>query len=350
MSLKKTLIRRRGVLMNNRKLFSLVGLMLIMILVVSACGKSSMDKSKSDNSTGSNYDMGAPAAESELAYDSKPKTAEDGKSKDYGDAGGVSNTSVITTEETPAQAQDKIIRRFMLDVETQAFDSLITKIDSEIGRLGGYVENSKISGKPIYYNNEARYGSIVVRIPRDKVDEFVNVVKEEANVVNNQESTENVTLQYTDMESRKKSLEIEQERLFVLLEKAVTLENVITLESRLSEIRYELQNYETQLRTYDNLVEYSTVTLSIQEVERMTTVIEEKQSVGARIKNGFNDTIYNLSEGLKNFFVWFVVNVPYLLIWAVIIIIAVLIIRRYFKKKNRKSITPPSQGPNPPLI
>ncbi|MHB8130569.1 MAG: DUF4349 domain-containing protein [Mobilitalea sp.] len=337
--------------MNKRRLFSLVGLMLIMMLVVSACAKSSKDGSKSDNSTGSDYDMGAPAAEPELAYDSSTDSAnEEDKAEANGDAkGGVSNTSVINTDETPAQALDKIIRRFMLEVETQEFDSLITKIDSEIGRLGGYVENSKISGKPIYYNNEARYGSIVVRIPRDKVDEFVSVVEEEANVVNNQESTENVTLQYTDMESRKKSLEIEQERLFVLLEKAVTLENVITLESRLSEIRYELQSYETQLRTYDNLVEYSTVTLSIQEVERMTPVIEEKQSVGDRIKNGFNDSIYDLSEGFKNFFVWFVVNIPYLLIWAVIIIVTVIVIRRYFKKKYRKSIIPPSQGPKPPV-
>jgi hypothetical protein len=335
--------------MKRRKLFSFVGFMLIVMLVVSACAKKDMNENTTESR--GNYDMGAPAAEEELAYDSKADSDTSDKSKDevYGNGnGGVSNTSVITTQETPAQTQDKIIRRFMLDVETQEFDSLITKIDSEIGRLGGYVENSKISGKPIYYNNEARYGSIVVRIPRDKVDEFVNVVEEEANVVNNQESTENVTLQYTDMESRKKSLEIEQERLFALLEKAVSLENVITLESRLSEIRYELQNYETQLRTYDNLVEYSTVTLSIQEVERMTTVIEEKQTVGSRIKNGFDDTMYNLSEGFKNFFVWFVVNIPYLFIWAVIIFGAVLIIRRYLKKKNSK-IIPPSQGPDKPL-
>ena len=81
----------------------------------------------------------------------------------------------------------------------------------------------------------------------------------------------------------------------------------------------------------------------------MTPVIEEKQSVGDRIKNGLNDTIFDLSEGFKNFFVWFVVNIPYLLIWAVIIIVTVVIIRGYFKKKNRKSSNPPSQGPKPPL-
>jgi hypothetical protein len=310
-----------------------------------------MDKNTSDRMN-VNYDTATEESASE------PKAAMDLSDSDTSvtDAkaeGGeveysLASNSTITAEDPVVKTQDKIIRRFFLDVETQEFDGLITKIDSEINRLSGYVENSKISGKRFYNNNEARYGSIIVRIPRDKVDEFVNVVNENANVVNKEESTENVTLQYTDMESRKKSLEIEQERLFALLEKTDTLENIVTLESRLSDIRYQLQNYETQLRTYDNLVEYSTVTLSIQEVERITPVIEKKQTVGQRISTGFSDTVYNISEGFKNFFVWFVVNLPYLIIWAGIFIIAFLITVKYLKKKNKKNILPPTNGSNPP--
>lgn len=108
------------------------------------------------------------------------------------------------------------------------------------------------------------------------------------------------------------------------------------MESRLSSIRYELQTYESQLRTYDNQVEYSTVTLSISEVERITPVTAEKKTVWNRIHTGFGDTIYNLSEGLKNFVVWFVVNLPYLIIWTIIITGVVLMVRRYYRKKNGK--------------
>jgi hypothetical protein len=229
-----------------------------------------------------------------------------------------------------------------MDVESQEFDSLITKIDEEINRLEGYIESSEISGKRFDYSNEARHGRIIVRIPSDKVNDFVNEVKESSNVVNKQESSENVTLQYIDMESRKETLKIEQERLFAILEKEISLDNIIILESRLSDIRYELQNYESQLRYYDNLVAYSTVTLNIQEVERITQVVEEKQTVGDRINNGFSDTIYDLSEGFKNFFVWFVVNLPYLLIWAVIITVIVVIVRKSMKKsKSEKTIPQP---------
>ncbi len=183
-----------------------------------------------------------------------------------------------------------------------------------------------------------RYGSIVARIPKARLNEFLNTVDDTSNVISRNETTENVTLKYVDVESHKKALEIEQERLLALLEKVETLEDIITLEGRLSTVRYELESYEAQLRTYDNLVEYSTVTMNIQEVERMTTVAEKKLSVWERIRTGFGDTMFNIGEGLQNFFVWFIVNLPYLLIWAVIIAVIVIISRRYIKKSKTKSI------------
>jgi hypothetical protein len=315
---------------------------------------------KMDNSTGeATYDMVAPE-EAKTTDHAVEYEQEKNGDFDSGEGKGLGSSSTINSQVNTKQDQDKIIRTFFMTVETQEFDTLISKLDQEINRLGGYVENSQISGKRYYYMNEARYGKIVARIPKDQVNEFVNVVDDNSNVVNKQESSENVTLKYVDMESRKKSLEIEQERLFALLEKTDTLESIIALESRLSDIRYELQNYESQLRTYDNQVDYSTVTLTIQEVERITPVEKVKQTVGSRIKNGFNNTMYDLSEGLKNFVVWFVVNLPYLLIWAGIILGIVLIIRKYRKKTSQKKATaqsmlyqsiqskpdPTNQGPN----
>jgi hypothetical protein len=81
--------------------------------------------------------------------------------------------------------------------------------------------------------------------------------------------------------------------------------------------------------------------MNVQEVEKLTPVTEEKQSVGTRIKNGFSNTIYKISEGFKDFFVWFVVNLPYLLIWGIIIAAILLITRRILKKQKPKNTTPP---------
>lgn len=326
--------------MKKRKLIGIFSIIMAFVLIAAACAK----KEDSRNTAAMDVSYEMPAAEatygSAAFSDFTADTAIEENTKLTTAAGSLSSTSTTTSDISSVMTQDKIIRTFFLDVETQTFDSLITQIGSEVSRLGGYIESSNISGKRYYYSEEARNGSVVARIPADKVDEFVGTVDDSANVVNKQESSENVSLEYIDAESRVETLKIEQERLFAILEKEVTLENIITLESRLSDIRYELQNYESKLRYYDNQVAYSTVTMSIQEVEKFTPVTEVKQTVGQRIQNGFSNTIYKISEGFKDFFVWFVVNLPYLLIWGIIIAAVILITRRVLKKRRIKNTTP----------
>lgn len=352
--------------MKRMKLFFVFMLVMSMAVSTAACAKKaentsavSMDRTTAEVPLGAQYSVAGSTG-----------SMNDMKEEEYGGIGmdmdtasspaaaaeapqssSLNNSSAITMGESAAvQTQDKIIRTFYMDVETQEFDSLITKLDAEINRLNGYVEQSRISGRSYYDSEGARYAAITARIPREKVDDFVSFVDtdENANVISKQETTENVTLEYADIESRKKALEIEQERLFALLEKTDSLESIVTLESRLSEIRYELQNYNTTLLTYDNKVFYSTVTMNIQEVVKYTPAVEVKQSVGTRIKNGFSNSIYRISEGAKNFFVWFVVNLPYLLIWAVIITAITLIVRRILKKSKQSKSSKPSVSPKPP--
>ena len=124
----------------------------------------------------------------------------------------------------------------------------------------------------------------------------------------------------------------EQERLIELLEKAESMEDIITIESRLSEVRYELQSYESTLRTYDNKVNYSTVSVDIREVERITKVEKERtffEEIQYRLENNF----YDIGQSLRSFAIWFISSLPYLLIWAVVIFLAVRLVRKIFWKK-----------------
>lgn len=281
----------------------------------------------------------------EDAYNFDSTAAQDGGASDEYkssvDNSSLASTAPITTGNTADLSMDKIITTVNLEVETQDFDELINTIMDEIVRLGGYDERTEINGRGYYRSNDSRYGYIVARIPKTRLDEFVDVVKDNGNVINEKSSSDNVTLQYVDTESRKKSLEIEQERLWSFLEKTEKVEDIITLQSRLSSIQYEIQMYETELRTLDNKVDYSTVTLTVYEVERMTPTSEEKETVFTRIKNGFSKSIFDISEGFKNFFVWFVVNLPYLIIWAIVITATVIISRKIYKKrKNYKEAIP----------
>lgn len=315
--------------MKKIKIKSLFALALLSTLLLGACS-GSMNKSISDDAK----------YESDMDYVGDYADEERGSPQEAprDTAGAIVGGDGSFTSQSTVQTQDKIIRKVSMEVETKEFDVLINSINEKIAELDGYVESSNVSGQSYYYNNDLRSGRIVARIPKDSLKGFTDKIGEIANVINSTSDTENVTLQYVDIESRKKSLEIEQERLWALLEKEETIEDIITLESRLSSIRYELQNYESTLRTFDNQVEYSTVTLSIYEVERTSPSTEEVKTVGNRIKTGFSDTMYNISEGLKNFAVWFVVNLPYIIIWAVIITVAVLVTKRIAKKVKVKEM------------
>lgn len=324
-----------------KKWHHFTGLLLTVLLLIgamSACSqKSAADNgtsasSKSEAAGTNNFQGKADYAGAEDSAADSGETAAQGAEVTETS---ISNTSAVTSNEVLVNTQDKIIRNASLDVETQDFDNLINHVDQQIKSLGGYVESSNISGK-YYYSNDLRHGSIVARIPKEKFDTFVNSVYDEANVVNKQETTENVTLQYVDTESHIKTLEEEQKSLLALMEKVNKLEDILTLETQLSNVRYELESYNRQLRTYDNLVSYSTVTLNIQEVERMTDTQTVKKNVWSRIKTGLGDSFYNISEGFKNCFVWVIVNLPYLFLWGLLIAAAAIIGKRIYRKNNPK--------------
>ena len=230
----------------------------------------------------------------------------------------------------------KLIRTIHLDVETDHFDELLIKLQEQITALSGYIEQSDISGHSIQYENSRRRAYMTVRIPSTKLDQFVVSMEENGNVTNKSENTTDVTLQYSDLESRKKSLSIEQDRIWALLEKADTLEAVIALEERLSEIRYELESMESKLRLLANQVDYSTVYVNISEVKVYTPTAPA--TIGERIQKGFTRNVENMKEAGIDFIVWAASSTPLLIPLAVLLLILVFFIRKIRSKKTIRSI------------
>lgn len=247
------------------------------------------------------------------------------------------------TEAGPEQAEvrteRKLIRTVDLNLETENYDALMEGLEQEINALGGYIEykdayhgnyNSRVKG----YRN--RHANITARIPANKLDEFTGRVAEIGNITYESESVEDVTLQYVDLSSHKKMLLTEQERLMELLENAESIEDIIVIESRLSEVRYEIESMESQLRTFDNQVDYSTVHINVEEVERYTP--QPEKTTWERIKSGFSENVYRVTNGIKNFAIEFVIAIPVLLVWAVVIVVGVIVIRVVLKKKHKKDV------------
>ena len=86
--------------------------------------------------------------------------------------------------------------------------------------LGGYIERSDVYNGSQASGYRSSSASLKVRVPSDRLDEFVEEVAERTNVTNRSEYVEDVTLQYVDLESHKKALYAEQESLLSMLEQA----------------------------------------------------------------------------------------------------------------------------------
>ena len=231
------------------------------------------------------------------------------------DGGGMASGTEM--ESGTGDLSRKLIRDVTLEVETREFDSLLAQISERVSELGGYIESSQVSGVSLNARGGARDrdASLKARIPADKLDSFLESVETEANVVSRQENVTDITLTYSDVESRKKSLEIEQERLWELLEQADSMDAVVALEARLSEVRYELESMTSKLRLYDNQVAYSTVDILIWEVGEYTP--RDEETVGERIQRGFSDSLEALAEGAEDFVVWIASSSPILLVLAI---------------------------------
>lgn len=235
-------------------------------------------------------------------------------------------------------ASRKLIKNVWLNIEALEFDETISSIEKKVFELGGYIENSNIGGNSIYSSHH-RDANLTIRIPADKVNEFVAVAEGLGNITNREESVKDITLTYVDTEARIKSLRTEYDRLLELLAEADSVDTIILLESRISEVRYQLESYESQLRSYDNQVSFSTIYLYINEVERITPA--EKKGVWERIETDFGENLYDVGEGLTDFFVDFISGLPYLFVIAVVIaiivfiIIAIIKLCKHFSEKRK---------------
>ena len=252
------------------------------------------------------------------------------------------NGSSVETTENATTSNRKLIKTVSLDVETKQFDSLVNNLVASVEKLGGYVENmNSYNGSSFNDYNSAKNANFTVRIPADRLDEFIGVVGEQSNITSKSEYVEDITLQYVDTESHKNMLIAERDRLTELLEQAETVEDIITIEDRLTYIRYEIDSMESQLRTYDNQVDYSTVNIYVQEVIDYTeTTPQDELTTWERISTGFVKSLKDVGKGIKKFFINLIIDLPYLVIWAVVIIVVILIIKgllKLFPKHREKS-------------
>ena len=197
----------------------------------------------------------------------------------------------------------------------------------------GYVEQSEVSqNEPQSHAQGKRYASYTLRIPADGLEAFKQELQEKGTITRQSERVEDVTLNYVDVESHITALKTEQESLLKMLEQADTIETILAIQNQLTQVRYQLESYESQKRTYDNDINYSTVYVYVQEVERES---RNTDTYGGELLEKLSGNFQGILTGLRSFSLWFLGAMPYWILLGLLLVISWAVYRKVMKKKRK---------------
>ena len=242
----------------------------------------------------------------------------------------------FSTSETSGESQSnssetlkkdkKLILTGNLDLETQNINDILSKLLSNVDKCGGYIQRSSTFTR----GNDTRVYEATIRIPADQYQSFLNDAQGLGNVVSYSQEVKDITDSYTDIEARLNSLKAQEQKVLEFYKSANTIEDLMAVEERLSQIRYEIEYYENTIKNYDLLVAYSTLHVTIQETKVYTPT-----STGffTRLANSFKNGFTNFIDNIGDFIIELVYN-----IWTILLLIAIayLVYRLYRYFQNRK--------------
>lgn len=253
------------------------------------------------------------------------------------------STETPTKAAAAALATQKIIERLSYQIETLKFDDSVRKIQSMCTELGGYVQDSNVTGDGIQNKGGLRQASYTLRIPQEKVSQLKSRAGEIGSILNSSSSSENVSEKYYDTEARLKSLRTQQDRLLALMQKSGSLTDVIALEKALADVNYQIEQLTGTLREYDSLINFSTVSIQLNEVIEPTETEKTPVTLGEKIARQFQNSMRglgNFGEALLIFFLGGAPIILLLLLIAVVLYWALLGRKKHAGKKKASQAVP----------
>ena len=309
-----------------------LSLLLAVLLVFALCACGSADSASSAPSAA--YDM----VSTETAY---PAEAPE---EDYGGFAVAGGTQLETgSGAAPEGSPEKLIYSASATVETTEFDRTIEKLSALVEQYGGFVESSSINGSNYYtqsrgYSSE-RYASYVIRVPSGKFSALMGSLSTLGNVPYSHTYTENITAQYYDTDARLTAYQTQEARLLEMMEAAETVEDLIAIEEKLTELSYQIESLQSTLKNWDRQVAYSTLDLEVQEVIEYTP--ESRMSYGQELALALTNGLRRTGEFFKDLLLAIVGALPALVILAVVLAILIPVWKKHRKARRAKKNPPP---------
>jgi len=327
----------------NRKRSLAFLLAALMCLSLCACGNA---KSAQPGYKDAAYEMSAASMPAPMAANAAYDMAYEGEG--FGMMNMAAGSSAArgsdsgSKADVPEENPEKIIYSGDATIETTEFEKSVAALEAMIAEAGGFVQSSSVNGNNYYDSSRGytskRSASYTLRVPSEKFAALMNSLSDIGNVPYTYTYTENVTAEYYDVKARLTALQAQEKRLLEMMEIAETVEDIITIEDKLTDVRYRIDSFQSSLNNWDRRVAYSTLNITVKEVQVYTPQTVTKISYGQELWRAFTGALKNAGQFFKDLLVFLVSAIPTLVILAVLVLVFLPLLKKLFAKaKTRRA-------------
>ncbi len=221
--------------------------------------------------------------------------------------------NAVENEDAEAGIEEKIIKEGWVEYITGDVEAKVDEVEQIVEEYEGHIQESFF--RKINDREKAR---LKIKIESNLFESVYGALGEIEDLVEIESTTEDITMEYVDLQRRLEVYEAQEERYLEMLEEAENIEEMLEVEGELERIRLEIESYEGRLNYFDSITDYSYIDVTV----------EEKKAVAAAQTpdNVWEEFAFSLSEGWQ-FFSAVVVSIVSAIIWGLpfIIIIGILI-------------------------
>lgn len=249
------------------------------------------------------------------------------------DAESISPPEIPSAGET-ANVEKKVIKNGELTLKVDKVDESADKITAIAKENGGEISSSNFFKN----KNNAKTGTITVKVPFNKFESVMTEIKKVATEVARESSnSQDVTEQYTDLQSQIKNKQAEEEALTKILSGAGKMEDVLKVTKELSRVRGEIERLQGQIRYMDSQADMSRININLSEDPEITAT--ESWRPWQLVKDSANSLVGD-SQGFVGFLiVLFVRVVPILILYLAVIGLLLFLGNKIYRRFKKPSDT-----------
>jgi len=230
----------------------------------------------------------------------------------------------------PPNEERMIVRNGDMSLVVEDVIDVRDEIVQLAARYGGYVVSSRISGE-----EQDLRGYISIRVPDDKFESALAELRDLAiRVISESTSSQDVTEEYVDLQSRLKNAEATENQYLALLQKAEDVEDILRIYERLSQVRREIEQIKGRIQYLERTSSMSLISVSLEPQTTAKPLVRAGWNIVEIFKSAIRGIVI-AGQVLGAIAIWLLIFIP---IWGTVLGII------YWRLRRRKKASTETRG------